>query len=248
MITCRPSGPARSLTSPSSAKSIARAPVKLVGEGARGTTVGSALARQNTVAGSAESFGSTAKGKPPTPDEGIPGAALEAGVGGVLAHDSLVVFLISRITAQELPRKAGPIKVLQVVASPDAPVGTSRHLSSPKTLAALPWRRIQRMRANLGVVRSASGDARWASLLIRDHEQIRLYRTQPAGEVWKSNRLFRVDGDWTSARCSEGAVVAGRTCISAMRLFDAPEPFRARAVYCPLTVTETQLSLPRRRC
>jgi hypothetical protein len=36
--------------------------------------------------------------------------------------------LISRITAQELPRKTGPIEVLQVVASPDAPVGTSRHL------------------------------------------------------------------------------------------------------------------------
>src|SRR5262249_10744307 len=138
MITCRPSGPARSLTSPSSAKSIARAPMKLVVEGARGTTVGSAFARQNTVAWSAESFGSTAKGKPPTPDEGIPGAALEAGVGGILAHDSLVVFLISRITAQELPRKTGPIEVLQVVASPDAPVGTSRHLSSPKTWPPCP--------------------------------------------------------------------------------------------------------------
>jgi hypothetical protein len=37
--------------------------------------------------------------------------ALGTGVGGGLARNSLEVFLISRITAEELPRKTGPIEL-----------------------------------------------------------------------------------------------------------------------------------------
>jgi hypothetical protein len=170
MITCRPSGPRRSVRAPPScARSSGRAPEERSGAGWSKTIVGSISGRQNTATWSAASLGSTGKAQPPTPGEGIPCHAPGTGVGGGPSHYRFVVFLIGRVTTQEFPRKTRPIEALQVVISSQRPpIRGWWHHWSPKMrytqrMSVGPERQIHVQRRRRGVARRALRDAEWAS-------------------------------------------------------------------------------------